>query len=67
MVVESPAWLLGWKLVVVVPDEPVTAKAGVTVAVKPAAGAVVTEKVTGTPGCPLPSFAVMVIGAVPAV
>jgi hypothetical protein len=67
MVVASPAWLLGWKLVVTVPAVPVTPEDGVTVAVNPAAGAVVTLKVTGTPGWVVPSFAVMVTGLEPAV
>jgi hypothetical protein len=67
MVVASPAWLLGWKLVVTVPDEPVIPELGVTVAVNPAAGAVVTLKVTGTPGWVVLSLAVIVTAAEPAV
>jgi len=67
MVVESPAWLLGVKLVVVLPLEPVSAVVGFTLAVNPAAGGVVTEKVNGTPGWVVPSLAVMVTGEPPAV
>jgi len=63
----SPAWLLGEKEVVVLPFDPVVAEVGETEAVYPAVGLVVTEKVNGTPGCPEPSLAVMVIGAPPAV
>jgi hypothetical protein len=66
IVVASVAWLLGVKDVVVEPDEPVTPVVGETTAVNPAAGAVVTEKVTGTPGCPVVSLAVIVIALPPA-
>lgn len=67
IVVESVAWLLGRKDVVVVPVAPVKPELGETVAVKVAAGGVVTVKVNGTPACPVVSLAVIVIGLPPAV
>jgi hypothetical protein len=69
IVVESPAWLLGAKDVVAVATvapEAVVVEDGVTVAVNPAVGAVVTLKVMGTPGWFVLSVAVTVDGALPA-
>jgi hypothetical protein len=69
MLVKSPALLLGVNAVVAVPVEPVVAVVGDTPAVNPLVGYVplVMLKVTGTPGCPVESVAVMVIGLEPAV
>jgi len=67
MVVASVAQLLGVNDVVTVPAPLVVPEVGESIAVKPECGAVVTEKVTGTPGWVVPSFAVMVMAAPPAV
>ena len=69
MVVASGLWLLGVKVVVVLlAATPAVVKedVGETVAVKPAEGAVVTEKTMGTPAWLVLNVAVTVIGALPA-
>jgi len=69
MVVESPAWLLGEKVVVAVadtdPDE-VVVEDGETVEVNPELAGVVTLKVIGTPGWFVLRVAVTVDAALPA-
>jgi hypothetical protein len=69
MVVASVAQLLGVKDVTALPFEPVRTVTGETNAVNPGCGYgwAVMVKVNGTPDCPVPSFAVMVTGELPAV
>jgi len=69
MVVASPAWLLGEKVVVAVASvapEEVVVEDGVTVEENPAVAGVVTLKVIGTPGWFVLRVAVTVDAALPA-